>query len=134
MICENKECVCVSLSSSSPCPPCVYCPVSVWPRLQSSQEKPHWLRVDFDHWEELSDGGEEREDEEDETEGEKKSLSRERLEKIKEKQVIKRPQHGGVWFTCFIQAKMMTEMNKVKREAGELQKSWYPLQNTMIIP
>ena len=62
--------------------------MSVWPRLQSSQEKPHWLRVDFDHWEELSDGGEEGEEEEDETEGEKKSLSRERLEKIKEKQVI----------------------------------------------
>ena len=56
-----------------------------WPRLQSTLEKPHWLRVDFDHWEELSDGDEE--EEEGEGEGEKKPLTREKLAEIKEKQV-----------------------------------------------
>ena len=68
----------MSVLSSSLC-----CPVGVWPRLQSSQERPHWLRVDFDHWEELSDGeGEEEVGEED-----KKPLTREKLGEIKEKQV-----------------------------------------------
>ena len=57
--------------------------VHEWPRLQSSQEKPHWLRVDFDHWEDLSDD----EEEEDEGGGGKKALARERLAEINEKQV-----------------------------------------------
>ena len=56
---------------------------SIWPRLQSSQEKPPWLRVDFDHWEDLSDNGEDGEEEEDE----KEPMSQERLAEIKEKQV-----------------------------------------------
>lgn len=63
--------------------------VTEWPRLVSSLEKPHWLRIDFDHWEDLSDG----EDGEGESEGErdeKKALARERIAEIKEKQVIQR--------------------------------------------
>ena len=64
--------------------------MKVWPRLQTSQERPHWLRVDFDHWEELSDNEEtdEGEDNGDDDGGEKKRLSRKRLEEIKEKQVV----------------------------------------------
>ena len=59
-----------------------------WPRLQSSQEKPHWLRVDFDHWEDLSDDEEGEGEEEDEEGGRgRKALARERLAEIKEKQV-----------------------------------------------
>ena len=57
--------------------------VREWPRLHSSQERPHWLRVDFDHWEELSDGEEGEED----GEGGEKALARERVAEIKEKQV-----------------------------------------------
>ena len=34
----------------------------VWPRLQSSHEKPHWISIDFTHWEYQK----ESEDEEDE--------------------------------------------------------------------
>lgn len=30
-------------------------PAYIWPRLQSSQERPHWLKLDFEHWEDLSD-------------------------------------------------------------------------------
>ena len=72
---------------------CVYnCTECKWPRLQSSQEKPHWLRIDFDHWEELSDGEEGEEDETEEGGGkgadeEKKTLVKEKLAKIKEQQV-----------------------------------------------
>ena len=81
--------------------------VSVWPRLQSSQERPPWLRVDFDHWEELSDGeepaeGEGEEDGDVTTAGHKKPLSRERLEEIKEKQVVARPWCGGVSLLCIL--------------------------------
>ena len=63
---------------------CIHHTVSVWPRLQSSVERPPWLRVDFDHWEDLSDDGEEGEGGEEE---EKTPVSRERLAEIKEKQV-----------------------------------------------
>ena len=60
----------------------------MWPRLHSSLERPHWLRVDFDHWEDLTDS-------EGEGEGggdgwgdvEKKPLTREKLAEIKKKQV-----------------------------------------------
>lgn len=30
----------------------------MWPKLQLWQEKPHWLRLDFDHMQESSDEGE----------------------------------------------------------------------------
>ena len=30
----------------------------LWPKLQLQQEKPHWLRLDFDLMEESSDEGE----------------------------------------------------------------------------
>ena len=36
----------------------------VWPRLQALSEKPHWISVDFDHWEYQHDGSEEEEEEE----------------------------------------------------------------------
>ena len=60
-----------------------------WPRLQSTLERPHWLRVDFDHWEDLSDGEEEEEEEEEEEgeRGEKRAQAREKLAAIKEEQV-----------------------------------------------
>jgi very-long-chain (3R)-3-hydroxyacyl-CoA dehydratase len=76
--------------------------VREWPRLHSSQERPHWLRVDFDHWEELSDGEEGEED----GDGGEKALARERVAEIKEKQ-----------------AKMISEMEKVKKEATQLWKT-----------
>lgn len=75
--------------------------VGVWPRLQSSQEKPHWLRVDFDHWEELSDGENEAEDED--SDKEKKPMTRERLEEIKQKQ-----------------ENMIAEMDRVKKEVTSM--------------
>lgn len=31
----------------------------VWPRLQSSLEKPHWISLDFDQWEYQQEEGEE---------------------------------------------------------------------------
>ena len=83
------------LSISSSPPSLGLAIVSVWPRLQSSQERPPWLRVDFDHWEELSDGEEGAEgggeDDGDATTGHKKPLPRERLEEIKKKQVVACP-------------------------------------------
>jgi very-long-chain (3R)-3-hydroxyacyl-CoA dehydratase len=98
------------LSISSSPPSLGLAIVSVWPRLQSSQERPPWLRVDFDHWEELSDGEEGAEgggeDDGDATTGHKKPLPRERLEEIKKKQ-----------------AQMMSEMEKVKKEATQLWKT-----------
>jgi hypothetical protein len=106
------------LSISSSPPSLGLAIVSVWPRLQSSQERPPWLRVDFDHWEELSDGEEGAEgggeDDGDATTGHKKPLPRERLEEIKKKQ-----------------AQMMSEMEKVKKEATQLWKSWSHLSITL---
>lgn len=72
----------------------LYCTVNEWPRLQSSQEKPHWLRVDFEHWEDLSNGsGEEEEREGGEGEGkekgDKKALASAKIAEIKEQQVTK---------------------------------------------
>lgn len=59
----------------------------VWPRLQSSQEKPHWVRIDFDHWEELSDGEDGDKEGGDGEDSNKKPLTREILAEIKDKQV-----------------------------------------------
>ena len=36
---------------------------SVWPRLQASHEKPHWISVDFSHWEYQDESSEEEEEE-----------------------------------------------------------------------
>lgn len=36
-------------------------PERVWPRLQSSHEKPHWIGLDFSHFEYQHDGSEEEE-------------------------------------------------------------------------
>ncbi len=36
----------------------------VWPRLQSSHEKPHWITLDFNHFEYQHDGSEEEVEEE----------------------------------------------------------------------
>ena len=38
----------------------------VWPRLQSSHEKPHWITLDFNHFEYQHDGSEEEDGVEDE--------------------------------------------------------------------
>lgn len=43
----------------------------VWPRLQTSHEKPHWISLDFNHWEYQNEGSDESE-EEGEEEGRKK--------------------------------------------------------------
>lgn len=67
----------------------VHCPlfsVNEWPRLLSSLERPHWLRIDFDHWEDLSDREEESEGEREEERD--RALARERVAEMKEKQVI----------------------------------------------
>ncbi len=54
--------------------PFLPCPLAgQWPRLLSTTERPHWLRVDFDHWED-EDGSEEEDEEEKE-----KKLARERM-------------------------------------------------------
>ena len=85
MVFNHSNCFTDFFSSLSPPNVCVvHHTVSVWPRLQSSVERPPWLRVDFDHWEDLSDDGEEGEGGEEE---EKTPMSRERLAEIKEKQV-----------------------------------------------
>ena len=60
-------------------------PVCEWPRLQSSLEKPHWLRVDFEHWEDLSD---EEDGKEEKREKEDRDAQRERMREIKKKQVF----------------------------------------------
>ncbi len=41
------------------------CIEGTWPRLQSSNEKPHWISIDFTHWEYQNDGS----DDEEEAEG-----------------------------------------------------------------
>ena len=38
----------------------------MWPRLQSSHEKPHWIGIDFDHWEYQKESEDEEEEEEEE--------------------------------------------------------------------
>ena len=53
-----------------------------WPRLQCSLERPHWLKLDFNHWVDLSD--EEVERMEDEKEGEQET----RAEKMKNAQKL----------------------------------------------
>ena len=27
------------------------CAAGIWPRLQASHERPHWIRLDFERWE-----------------------------------------------------------------------------------
>lgn len=39
-----------------------YYPAVMWPKLQLQQEKPHWLRLDFDHMGESSDEAEGEDD------------------------------------------------------------------------
>ena len=41
----------------------------VWPRIQSSLEKPHWISLDFSHWEYQDEGseGEEKDEEKERT-------------------------------------------------------------------
>ncbi len=51
----------------------------VWPRLQSSHEKPHWISLDFNHFEYQHDGSEE---EEDDGEEEKKQVDPEMRKKM----------------------------------------------------
>ena len=50
----------------------------VWPRLQSSHEKPHWISLDFSHFEYQHDGSEE----EGEEEGEGKDIDPEMRKKM----------------------------------------------------
>ena len=50
----------------------------VWPRLQSSHEKPHWIGVDFNHFEYPHDESEE----EGEEEGEGKEMDPEMRRKV----------------------------------------------------
>ena len=51
---------------------------NTWPRLQSSLEKPHWISVDFDHFEYQDDSEPEDEDEK----GQAESMDPEKLERI----------------------------------------------------
>lgn len=44
----------------------------VWPRLQSSQEKPHWISLDFSHWEYQKEGSEEEDSQEEREGGERR--------------------------------------------------------------
>ena len=37
----------------------------VWPRLQSANEKPHWISLDFNHWEYQKEEGEDESGEDD---------------------------------------------------------------------
>ena len=39
-------------------------PERVWPRLQTTMEKPHWISVDFTHWEYQKESDDEEEEEE----------------------------------------------------------------------
>ena len=54
----------------------------MWPRLQSSHEKPHWIRTDFEHWEYLRESGEEDSEEEQEEEQGEGSVDPEKLERM----------------------------------------------------
>ncbi len=65
--------------------PLLPCPLAgQWPRLLSTTERPHWLRVDFDHWED-EDGSEEEDEEEKE-----KKLARERMVRMYVCRVLER--------------------------------------------
>lgn len=44
----------------------------MWPRLQSSHEKPHWISVDFNHWEYQKEGSEDEESQEEGDDGERR--------------------------------------------------------------
>ena len=52
----------------------------VWPRLQSAHEKPHWISLDFDHWEYQHEEG--SEEEEEEGDGERNGVNPEMMEKM----------------------------------------------------
>ena len=41
----------------------------MWPRLQVSHQKPHWLQVDFDHYVDDGESGDEAKEEADEANG-----------------------------------------------------------------
>ena len=47
----------------------------MWPRVQSAHQRPHWIHVDFEHFEDE----EEDEKEEEDVEGEKDPEKRERI-------------------------------------------------------
>ncbi len=32
-------------------PPLCVCAGGTWPRLQVAHERPHWIAIDFEHWE-----------------------------------------------------------------------------------
>ena len=44
----------------------------IWPRLQPSLEKPHWITLDFSHWEYHKESGEESSEEEREVDPERR--------------------------------------------------------------
>lgn len=52
----------------------------MWPRLQSSHEKPHWITVDFKHWEYQPEGSDESDDGEEAKK--KKAMDPELREKV----------------------------------------------------
>lgn len=54
-----------------------------WPRLQSAHERPHWLRIDFDRWVDLEEGGSEGEGGEGEENGELDDEKRSKISKMR---------------------------------------------------
>ena len=62
----------------------------VWPRLQSSLEKPHWISLDFDQWEYQREEGEESDGE-----APKIELSPEIMKKIVRRREGRREERGG---------------------------------------
>lgn len=55
--------------------------VGVWPRLQSSLEKPHWIGIDFTHWEYMKESDDEEEEEAEEA-GEGRAVDPEKKARI----------------------------------------------------